>query len=441
MSDANIVPLSNVPDNSQCLSIDIGGTPTNIDIVTGDVYDRGGNQVGNWPPMDSKKIREDMTALRRYAHHESSAITARSIRGSCVSSHGDEYVRDLANQTLALSHATAKDRLQMLDVGVADVHVAGALPNFVTGYSNEGPVADIFSPPLVVPHKSDYYWQYAKEDAFQRAIPQLGASAAAPMEIFPRFGNTKFTTIMRAISSFVPTEVEANQDVPLQIKMAHTNRMIDAAVLEREFRVQAEARTSGNWNSPTTLTAGLNWNGGASSDPVKDFNNAVETSYGNPNMSVIPGHIWNAMRRNPAVRSYYAYGGTSPGILKNSEMAALLELPEIYVARMKYIKTDGTLGYVWGNDVVIGRRPTAIPPVNQRDVCTALTFRWGMTNVKVPDGAAFSPDLIDGRGWVLRQFFNQQRGQLGGIQMVLVLSDAETRISKYIGNLLINAHQ
>jgi hypothetical protein len=439
MSDDNIVPLKDVTDNSQCLSVSIDGTPTNIDLVTGDIYDKNGNQVGNWSPMDAARVKKENRALSIESHRMASALTASSIRGSCVSTHGEEYVRSLAQTTHALSHASAKERIQMLDVGPNDVHVPGAIP-FITGYANEGPVADIYAPPLVVQHKSDYYWQYQKEDAFQRAIPQLGASAASPMEIFPRFGNTKFTTIIRAIGTFVPTEVEANADAALQIKAAHLNRCFDAAILEREIRTQAMARTSGNWDSATTLVTGQNWDGGAISDSVKDINTACESSYGNPNAMIIPEPTWNAMCRNPAVRSYYAYGGTSPGILTDSQMAALLKLPEIYISRMKYINTSGTLSYVWGKDVVIFRRPSAIPPMNQRDVCTALTMRWGMSNVKVPDGSAFTPDLIDGRGWTVRQFFNQQRGELGGVQMILVLADAETQTSKYIGNLLVGAH-
>jgi hypothetical protein len=440
MSDENVVALSHLPDNSQALSINIDGRPTHIDIVTGDLYDKAGNSAGRWSPMDQKRHDEENKALRLAAHHQATGITAASIRGCCVSQER-ERVEQVASQFQMLSHATEEQRVQALDVGVADVHVPGALTNFVTGYNNEGPVGDIYSPPLVVAKKSDYYWQFDRKDAFQRALPQLGSPAGQAPELEPRFGNTKFTTIMRAVAGFVPTEVEANQDAPLNIKLATSTRMVDAAVLESEFRRQAVARTSGNWNSATTIAAGYQWNGGANSDPVKDFNNACEASHGRPNAAIVPEHIWNSMCRNPAVRGYYAYGGTSPGILTDVQMSTLLKLPEIYISRMKYINTSGTLSYVWGNDVVIFRRPAAMPPVNQRDVCTSVTFRWGLTNVKLEDGQQFSPDMIDGRGWVMRQFYNQYRGQLGGIQMVLVLSDIETQTSKYVGNLLINAYQ
>lgn len=486
MSDENVVALSYTPNDPSMLSLNKDGIPVNIDIVTGHLYDKFGNSAGRWSPMEETKFEQSNKALARAAHREATHQTALSINGACKSEMGRDYVTSVAHQFQALSlgdtdqrleyletgkmsakkrvdpknqkfiddwnkaNATEKGQLltvatpaqiQLLDVGAGDVHVAAALPNFVTGYQNEGPVADVYSPPLVVQHKSDYYWQYQKEDAFQRAIQQLGAPGGAPMEVYPRFGNTKFTALQRAIASFVPTEVEANQDAPLQIKLAHQNRMLDAAILEREIRVQALARTSGNWSSATTLGSTYQWDGGSNSDPVKDIQTVIESSYGEPNAMIIPGHIWHAMVRNPAVRSYYTYAGTMPGILTDAQMTALLKLPEIYVAKMKYINTSGTLSYVWGNDIVIFRRPTAMPPVNQRDVCTSVTFRWAMQNVKVPDGQAFTPEMTDGRGWVMRQFFNQIRGGLGGIQMVLCLADAETQTSKYIGNLVAAAYQ
>jgi len=498
MSDEHIVPLSYANESdAQVLSVQVDGRPVRIDVVTGHLFDRFGNDAGRWSPMEETRIQDQNTALSRSAHRESAHQSALGIAGSCVSPHGHEYVQSVARSYQALSIANSEQRAQYLetgtyketaaktridpkaakfltdwrnanqteqtqllsaatpeqmkllvaaasqalDVGVADVHVAQALPNFITGYHNEGPVADVYSPPLVVQHKSDYYWQYKKEDAFQRALPQLGAAGGAPSEIFPRFGNTEFTAIQRAVAAFVPTEVEANQDAPLQIKLGHENRMLDAAILEREIRTQALARTSGNWNSATTLATTYQWNGGANSDPVKDIQTIIESSYGEPNAMIIPGHIWHDMVRNPAVRSYYTYGGSTPGILTDQQMAALLRLPEIYVARMKYINTSGALKYVWGDDITVFRRPLAMPPVNQRDVCTSVTFRWAMQNIKIPDGQTFSPEMTDGRGWVMRQFFNQIRGGLGGIQMILCLADAEVQTSKYIGNLLINAHQ
>ena len=494
MADENIVPLSHANESdAQALSINVDGRPVRIDLVTGHLFDKFGNDAGRLPPMEESRVEEQNKALGRALHRKSAAQTACSINGCCVSERGQEYVRSVADQYHALSLANNDERIELLesgkitprvrmappkfhafmeklvsaptaqksqmlaaatpedilmleqamqalDVGPSDVHIPSGLTNFVTGYNNEGPLADVFSPPLVVAKKSDYFWQYAKEDAFQRALPQLGAPAGGVPEIFPRFGNTKFTAIQRAIGAFVPTEVEANQDAPLQMKLAHSDRMVDAAALEREFRVQAVARASGNWNAATTLLANFQWNGGSSSDPVKDFHTVQESSYGNPNAAIIPEHIWNAMTRNPGVRSYYTYGGTSPGILSEQQMASILKLPEIYISRKKYIDSTGALKYVWGNDVVIFRRPLAMPPVNQRDVCTSVTFRWAM-GANVPDGKPFTPDMADGRGWIMRQFFNQLRGGLGGIQMVLAVADAETTTSKYIGNVLINAFQ
>jgi len=204
------------------------------------------------------------------------------------------------------------------------------------------------------------------------------------------------------------------------------------------LRVASLARTSGNWSSATTLLAGFQWNGGASSDPVKDINNVQEASYGKVSGMILSEKIWNAMRRNPAVRSYYTYSGSAPGMVTEDQLISLLQLPVVYVARGKYIKSDGTLDYIWGNDVVLFRSPEQIPPMDQEDVATSYTFRFGLGGTGTPDAAGLAGS---GAGFIVRQFFNQYRGALGGAQMVLTHSDAEKMTSAYIGNLLINAYQ
>lgn len=431
MSDENIVPLTHAaPKPGQSLS----AQPTHIDIQSGHIFDAAGNSVGQWTPMDTD---EQNKALATYAASRAARNTACSIAANGIAKDRD-IVLDQARSVIALSGANDEQRAQALDVGISDVHIPSAMPNFVTGYKNEGFVADVFSPPLVVAKQSDYYYQYDKADAYQRAIPIAGAPGAQVNEVVPRFSSTQYKTIQRAIGGFVPTEVEENQDSALKIKQGTMRRMVNAVMLERELRVASLARTSGNWNSATTLLAGFQWNGGASSDPVKDINNVQEASYGKVSGMILSEKIWNAMRRNPAVRSYYTYSGSAPGMVTEDQLISLLQLPVVYVARGKYIKSDGTLDYIWGNDVVLFRSPEQIPPMDQEDVATSYTFRFGLGGTGTPDAAGLAGS---GAGFIVRQFFNQYRGALGGAQMVLTHSDAEKMTSAYIGNLLINAYQ
>lgn len=434
MTDSNIVPLSQeVAPKGHALS----AQPTHIDISTGHVFDGYGNSVGKWTPMEDTKTKEQNALLGQMAAAASYRATACSIADNGFSKDRDRVLSQ-ARDVIALSNASLDERVQALDIGTAEVHIPSAMPNFISGYKNEGPVADIFSPPLMVSKQSDYYYQYAKEDAYQRALPILGAGGTQTNEVIPRFGSTIYKTISRAVGGYVPTEVEANQDAPLRIKQGTLRRMVNAALLEREIRVASLARTSGNWNSATTLGANYQWNNGSLSDPIKDINYAQETSYGRISGAIIPEHIWNALRRNPAVRSYYTYSGEGAGILDEGKMASLLQLPTIYVARQKYIDSSGALKYIWGNDVILFRQPEQIPPMDQEDVASSYTFRWTMGGTSIPDASGLP---AGGPGFIVRQFFNQYRGPLGGVQMVLTHSDAEKMTSAFIGNLLINAWQ
>lgn len=439
MSDANVVPLSHVPStnpkNGQALSVTINGQAAFIDVVTGDTYDNQGNPTGRW--LQKEEDKQACQALSMYVSDQNSRLIGHNIL-TCGHHARQETIRDQAKSVIALSCANEEQRAQMLDIGVSDVHIPSADPSFISGYTNEGGVADIYSPALLKAKNRDYYYQYDRKDAFQRAIPIAGGAGSAYPEVEPRFGNTLYTTVSRAVGGFVPSEVEGNQDAPLRLQQATLRRMLNAAVLERELRVAALARTSGNWASATTIASGSQWNGGASSDPIKDIQNAIETSAGRPNGIIIPEKTWNAMRRNPAVRSYYGYKSDTPGIPDTGKLIALLELPPIYVARMKYYDASGVLQYVWGNDVVVFRAPTQIPPMDQGDTASSYTFRWIGAGATVQDvSAADAP----GKGFVVRRFYNQYRGALGGTQMVLFHSDAEKQTGAYIGNLLINAYQ
>lgn len=438
MSDENIVPLTHAPAtharSGQALSLSINGQPAFLDVVTGDTYDARGASLGRWAQADDDV--DARNALSSYVADQNARLIASNLLNG-AHSRRPEAVRAQAEQVIALTAAgTPEEYQQALDIGVSDVHIPSATPNFISGYTNEGGVADIYSPPLLTTKNRDYYYQYDHKDAFQRAIVTVGGAGAAYPMVEPRFGSTMYTVTPRACGGFVPTEVESNQDIPLRIKQATLRRILNAMVLEREFRVANLARTSGNWNAATTILSGYQWNGGANSDPIKDIHNAIESSAGRPNGIIIPEPIWNAMRRNPAVRSYYAYKSDVAGIMPESQMMALLDLPTVYVARMKYINSAGTLSYVWGNDVVLFRSPSQIPPMDQGDTASSYTFRW--TGPTTPDT---DPSQVPGRGMVVRQFFNQYQGSLGGITMVLTHQDAERQTGAYIGNLLINAWQ
>ena len=322
------------------------------------------------------------------------------------------------------------------DLGPSDVHIPSAMPNFASGYRNEPPIADLMVPPILAPKQVDDFFQFAKEDAFQRAAPMATAGGAEVPEISPRLSNDQYSAKGRGIGGWVSTEVEANADAPLRILQATTRRCMGAHHLEREISCKALLQTTNNWNSAQVLTvaSGAQWNGGASSDPVKNIHNAIEASFGGVTAIGMSELAYHEFCRNPQVQKFIQFKDDKDPLPDPAKLSLYFKLPPFVVGKMKYITGADTVAptYVWGNDVVLIRQPEEMPPSSQEDVATAYTFRWNVVAPK--DGSATN-------GWIVRQFFTQNRGGLGGMKIVVVRYDAEKMTGKYVGGLIHNAIQ
>jgi len=413
MSDQNVVTINE------------GGQELKLDLTDGRVFDKSGNQVAKWGMTDNRHTK----ALAKYAedYQFRQSVYAMSLTD-----------KDRARQMLLLHDKTEKPIT--MDVGVGDVHIPSAMPNFASGYSNEPPIADLAAPVILSAKQTDKYFQYPKEDAYQRATPLVGAAGAGTPEIAPRLSNAQFSAIARGLGGWVSTELQANQDAPLNIKLATMDRIMNALLIERELRVATLMTTSANWDSgnvATVLAAGK-WNGGASSDPVADIHARIDASYGKPTATIMSGRTFRAFQRNPAVRAYFGYKDGTPAVPNADQMAAVLELPKIIVGEMKYIDTSGAQQWCWGNSVVLPRQPRQMPPQDQRDVASAYTFRWNLAQGEIPSGGG---QVSVSGGWIVREFFVQDRGELGGIKLVVVHFDTEKLTSQYAGGLLVNAYQ
>lgn len=397
------------------------GSAQFLDLSDGRVFDKDGNQIAKWQPADD----ENTALMADYAAEYAFGMSVGAARTANP---------ELATHMLSSRGLESSDSPVLMDLGPADVHIPAAMPNFASGYRNFQPMADMFAPPVLVDKQVNDYWQFDKADAFGRAMPSTGTGGGTVGEISPRLANAQYSCVERALGGFVTTQLEANADAPLKITQATTRRIMNAMLLEREIRVQSLARTSANWTSSlaVTIAAGAQWNGGVSSDPVKDLHNIQELGYGDVTGILMPEPVYNAFVRNPAVRAYYGYKDSSSPIPKAAEFQALLNLPPIYVAKMKYINSSGTLSYVWGTDVVLFRQPEEMPPTTQDDVATAYTFRWNAANPK---------DGVSSGGFIVRQYYVQDRGSMGGNKIVVVHNDSEKITSKFIGGLLINAYQ
>lgn len=416
---------------------------THIDFNNGNVYDAGGNEICQLSVGNDTKDEELHAMLADCAAAEALTYTANAYRGGFDALTSLGNVAQGRGQSFSMAgyqapSYDASSRMKLAafaDLGPADVHIQSGLPNFAGGYRNFKPIADMGAPPVVVNKQSDKYWIFSQNDAFQLVEPIVGSGGAQVPEVNPRLSNNPFSTIEYALGAFVPTQVEANADAPLKIRQAALKRVLIALLMRREIRVANLLTTSGNWNSNNvvTLGSGFQWDGGASSDPIKDLHGRIEQSLGEISGIIMPEPLWHAFQRNPAVQKYITYKVGAAPIPGPEAMAGLLELPPIYVGRMKYYAPNGgALTYVWGSSCILIRQPDQMPPTSQDDIATAYTFRWNAGNVA--DGQASG-------GFVIREFFNQFRGSMGGSQLVALHHDAEVMTSGLVGGLIAGAYQ
>jgi len=349
----------------------------------------------------------------------------------------DEY-----NSTVQMRNEDG--RLVKMDVNITDVHIDRAVANYAAGFKLANGVADFAAPVVPVDSASNRYWTWDKNDAFQLVESLVSTPGANVREIAPRLSNSTYTTNAYALGAFVPTELTANADAPLQMVFAHTNRILNALMLAREIRVSNALRAAGSYAAAykTTVAAGNKWNGGASSNPVQDIFSAIEAALLPITDIIMSERTWHSFAQNAGVQKYTGFKTQVPGIPtvpsdgssngNANSFSAILGLPNIHIASMKYLDATGAYSYVWGNDVVMVHKPQTSFPMDGRDIATAYTFRWNGGNV----GNA----TVDG-GFVVRSFFNPNRGPRGGTQIVVAHNDAEVFIMDSVSGLLVGAWQ
>ena len=339
-------------------------------------------------------------------------------------------------------------RLVAMDLGTSDVHIDAALSNYISGFHNGEFGADRVSPIVQVNKASDFYFQWNPDNALEVANQIEVAPGADPTEINPLLASQQYVTRGFALASVIPMEVIANQDAPLNIEMAATKMLMDKLLLSREIRVMTAAFNSANYSSAaglvTTLNSTTKWDGGASSNPVRDIKNIMEKSLMLPTDMVMSFDTWNIFTENPAVQKYvFAKSGVRPLPEKDryDEWGALLELPRPNVIAVKSKTTGGSYPFVWATNVALFRRPPG-DAVSMFDVSTFKTFRWNGA------GAPTLPTEFGGRvegGFTVRSYYNPFKGKRG-VRVIVVAHDDFEAVTgglnnvSLVGGLILNAN-
>lgn len=390
----------------------VKGSNQHLELSSGRIFDDSGKEVAKMTPMGEHDL-----ALSDYAARNFYANLARET-----------------GKPVRMKDADGEGQLITMDLSIADVHSDFALPNYAAGYKLADSAADIASPVILVPKPSNKFNTWDSANAFRRVLPNAAGPGAGVPEVNPTLSRDNYSTVEYALSAFIPTEIGMAADAPLQPYQAAVKRVMNALRLEREIRVATLMETSGTWDSSVvkTILAAAKWNGGANSDPIKDIFAIMEASAMPVTRIIMSEVAEHAFMTNPTVQAKIAFKDSTKPLPNISELSALLSLPPMYSAKMKYFQSGTSLSYVWGNHVVLVHEPTSNPPSDQEDVASNYTFRW--------DGGS-SPDGAMTAGFMVRTYFDQTRGGRGGTRAVVVHNDAEKQTSKLVGGLILNAIQ
>lgn len=354
--------------------------------------------------------------------------------------NGVHFKFDPMAQAIYMTDADGK--LVKMDLSPANVHVESIMRNFAQKYSNGEMAADKAFPVLTVAKASDKYWTLDPINAFGSVDGSGNVAGGGVEEISLELSNNTYTSVPYALGAFIPSEVQANADVPLNVQIETLEAVLNRAMVRRELRCKAKLFTTASWGASNyidlTGVPNSKWNGGSASDPVGVLKTGARACLEMPTHMLMSRETWDYFVTNAAVQKYPAFKSSIdpiPMTASAEQWCALLDLPKPIIVNSKYRASSSSFPYIWQNDVVL-LRMTGNVGTYSHDTCK--TFRWLAAGQEAGNQALAG--TYD-NGIFVRSFFNPYRGTYGGQQIIVGFNDAEVITSPLNGYYIKGAVQ
>jgi hypothetical protein len=261
-----------------------------------------------------------------------------------------------------------------------DVHVDVPLSNVSIAYKNGMYIADLIAPLVPVDFQSNKYYVFVKEDFFRDTAQYRAPGTATVAHGFNLSTGTYFCKEI-ADKAILPDEIKRNQDKVLNLERTKVEFATDKVLLKNERIVAELCCTTSNWGSNYSTPSVL-WDNTETSDPIDDFETAIEAiegSTGQPiNKIVISHDVWKVLKHHPQLLSRMpnslmrvATLETLKSILTNGANIDIM-IGSSLVNTSIYGKT-AAYSRIWTKDVWLGH----VAPAPSLETPTALyTFVW-----------------------------------------------------------------
>lgn len=188
----------------------------------------------------------------------------------------------------------------------SDVHVNQPLTNISIAYMQDTKefIATQVFPNVPVAKNSDVYFVFPKGEWFRSEARERGLGAESAGTRFSVDKAPAYNATVKAVHVDIDDQLRANQDSPLDLDSASSERVTRGLLLRRERDFAAHYFTTGLWtgsDTGTDVTPSTAWDAD-NSTPIKDIRNqmsAMKTKTGfRPNKLVIGEDVWDAIQDN-----------------------------------------------------------------------------------------------------------------------------------------------
>ena len=347
-------------------------------------------------------------------------------------SENKEVMFSLSKEDLAAGKFTKEidGRRVTLALMPSDVHDPSELSGYLAGYKPFQFRADEVSPVVLVENDSDKYRTFSADDAFDVSTVKTNA-AADPAMVDPSSSLATYAVTERALGCFIPQQTLNQKGNNYDPRMAASRKCATKILLDREIDAMALVGTNTNWDASvrTALAAGYNWNGGVSSDPIRDLNDAIQKSWQPVTHVVMNDKIFSAFLRHDSVKDYIklvrgdAAALGLPGGGYGQRDIEIPGLPRIMVVSSKN-KSGTSLTYTLGDVAVLATIPANVP-MDGETVASSYSFR-----VRGESGT----------GWEVREYNAEHKGSRGGLVVVVAMGDVAAMTANKAGGIITGVY-
>lgn len=298
---------------------------------------------------------------------------------------------------------------------IESLHINAPLTNISIAYRNDAYVADQVFPLVPVNKQSDIYVKYTQDDWFRDEAQRRAPGEAVKTSGWNVDTSNTFYCINYALGKVIPDEVARNADSIFNLDREAALFVTDKLQLRREIEWVADFFTTSIWTTDITGASSVStnqvvyWDTYASSNPIQDVHDGVETILGDTgkmaNTLVMGYEVFNELQDHPDFLDRIKY--TQRGVVTREIMANVFGIDRVLVAhaiKATNLELDTeAYSFVWGKNVLlayVAPRPALMEP------SAGYTFVWdgghgagGPQIINQYHDDRLHSDVVEALGW------------------------------------------